>query len=191
MTLTLRKKTLSVVTLTLIALIVILYFAISTVVGNSFSETEEKFVRLNVERVNEALDNELGKMDNTLRVEARAGQVLNLERFASLLENEATKFSPKAENKLAELIADQNNNLWLFTDSSDKIIWGQGYDEETKKVTPVPDSFQDLLTPDSPLLRHPDRDTTLKGMIILPEGSMLVVSVAVLNQKSDGTIEER
>ena len=129
-------------------------------------------------------------MDNTLRVEARPGQVLNLERFASLLENEATKFSPKAENKLAELIADQNNNLWLFTDSSDKIIWGQGYDEETKKVTPVPDSFQDLLTPDSPLLRHPDRDTTLKGMIILPEGPMLVVSVAVLNQKSDGTIEE-
>ena len=74
MTLTLRKKTLSVVTLTLIALIVILYFAISTVVGNGFSETEEKFVRLNVERVNETLDNELGKMDNTLRVEARPGQ---------------------------------------------------------------------------------------------------------------------
>ena len=45
MTLTLRKKTLSVVTLTLIALIVILYFAISTVVGNGFSETEERFVR--------------------------------------------------------------------------------------------------------------------------------------------------
>ena len=74
MTLTLRKKTLSVVTLTLIALIVILYFAISTVVGNGFSETEEKFVRLNVERVNETLDNELGKMDNTLRVEARPDQ---------------------------------------------------------------------------------------------------------------------
>ena len=58
MTLTLRKKTLLFVTLTLVVLIVALYFVTSWRVLGSFEELKEDNVGLHVERVKAAIAND-------------------------------------------------------------------------------------------------------------------------------------
>ncbi len=101
MTLTLRKKTLVVVTLTLIALVVILYFAISSIVMGSFEDLEKDDVSRHVERVNEAIDNELSDINSKLVDWAKPGQDLDVVRLANLLDDERARVSDQRSNRLA------------------------------------------------------------------------------------------
>ena len=201
---TLRKKTLLVVTVTLIALVVVLFFGIRSIVIGSVESLEERDVTTQVQRVNEALDNELGKMDLTLRVEATPGKLSNRERYVVQgLEVLEGKFSVKRPEGggLADFIADLNMNLFLFSYSPDNIRWGRIYDETSQQVTDVladmPAGLRPHLTSDSPLLRPPPPTDdgafpSVRGLIMLsdPESQvripMLVVSVRILAQEGDG-----
>ena len=183
---TLRKKTLPVVALTLILVTIILYFAISTIVMGSFEDLEEEDVNKHVQRVNEALDNQLAEMAATLSDWAKPGQVLDVERLAGLLDDERARVSDQRGNKLADLLANLDLDLFLFTDSSDKILWGWGYDDEKQKLALVPKSLRQQLTDDSPLLRHPQGIDILSGVVLLPEDPMLIVSVPLLTPVGEG-----
>ena len=88
------------------------------------------------------------------------------------------------ESSLAELIANLKLNLFLFTDASDNIIWGKFYDDENDKVTDVTQSFLlGQLTPNRTLLTHEDSQSSVKGVVLLPEDPMLVVSVQFKTQR--------
>lgn len=190
MTLTLRKKTLVVVTLTLIALVVILYLAISSIVMGSFEDLEKDDVSKHVERVNEAIDNELADINSKLVDWAKPGQDLDVVRLANLLDDERARVSDQRSNKLADLMANLDINAFLWTDSSDGIFWGWSYDEESQGLDLVPKGLRDELTADSPLLRHPEGSSGVRGMVLLPEkGPMLVVSVPILYHMDDGPVE--
>ena len=184
---TLRKKTLIIVTGTLIGLIVVLYFAISTIVRGSFEDLEQEDVNKHVQRVDEALDNQLSEMAATLGDWAKPGQVLDVGRLAGLLDDERARVSDQRGNKLADLLANLELNVFLFTDSSDNILWGWAYDEENQKLALVPKSLRDQLkNSDSPLLRHPEGFNTLSGVVILPENPMLIVSVPLRTPAGEG-----
>ena len=73
MTLTLRKKTLIVITLTLIALTVVLFFSIRFIVLGSFEDLEKDDVGRHVQRVSEAIDNQLTDMNSKLNGWAKPG----------------------------------------------------------------------------------------------------------------------
>ena len=188
MTLTLRKKTLLVVTLTLVILIIALYFVTRAVVLGSFEELEEDNVGLHVERVNAAIANELDKMELTLNDWAKPGQTLDYDRLAGLLTDEIRKPSEQSSNKLAELMANLNVNVFLFARSDGQQHWGWAYDEKTGKLTAPPASIKSQLgNPQSPLLGQPAVDNTLGGLL-LPAGEdpMLVVSARTTYQLGEG-----
>ena len=187
---TLRKKTLLVVIVTLIALVVVLFFSIQSIVMGSIADLERRDVTTQVQRVNEALDNRLSAMDQKLRVEANPGRASNRELYAAALDNEITKVSQTHENKLAEFIANLDMNVFLFSYAPDNIRWAQGYDEATRSLTPILEGLRAQLAPDSPLLNPPEDDSSLVGLVLLPEGPMLVTSVRILAQKEGGTVYE-
>ena len=180
MVLSLRKKTLFFITVTLIALTVILYFAISINVRGSFETLEEEDFNKHVLRVNEAIDNELGDINSKLNDWAKPGQELDVVRLASLLDGERTRPSDQRGNKLADLLANLDVNVFLWTDSRNKIFWGWSYNEETRRLDLVSRSLKQELTTGSPLLQHPQGDGTVKGLLLLPEDPMLVVSAPIL-----------
>ena len=187
---TLRKKTLLVVWVTLIVLIVVLFFGIRSIVMSSIQDLERRDVATQVQRVNEALDNRLAAMDQKLRVEANPGRTSNRELYAAALDNEITKVSQTHGNKLAEFIANLDMNVFLFSYSPENIRWEQGYDDATRSLTPIPEGLRAQLTPDTPLLNPPEDDSSLVGLVLLPEGPMLVTSVRILAQKEGGTVYE-
>ena len=130
---TLRKKTLLVVWVTLIALVVVLFFSIRSIVMGSIEDLERRDVTTQVQRVNEALDNELGKMDLTLRDWANPGQVTDLGPISAGLDNLAGKTTLTHQNKLAERLDTLDVNVFLFYNSDNAQasdwLWGQGFDE--------------------------------------------------------------
>ena len=189
MTLTLRKKTLIVITLTLITLTVVLFFGIRLIVLGSFEDLEKDDVGRHVQRVNQAIDNELADMNSKLNDWAKPGQELDVRRLASLLDDEKSRASLQRGNNLADLLATLDINVFLWTDSSDKIFWGWAFNEETETLDLVPKSLREKLTSDSPLLRHSDTETSVTGMILLPENPMLIVSSPILYRVGDGPVE--
>ena len=192
MTLTLRLKTLITITITLIALVIALYFGISFIVVNSFSDLEEEDVGRHVQRVTEAINNELLDLNSKLNDWAKPGQDLDVARLASLLDDEAGRVSDQRGNKLADLLANLDVNVFLWTDSSDKIFWGWGYDEVKQELALVPKGLRDeLRKPNSRLLRHPEGETSVKGIVLLPEeGPMFVVSAPIMYRIGAGPVEE-
>ena len=194
MVLLLRKKTLFFITVTLIALTVILYFANLINVRGSFEtleeeEEEEEDVNKHVQRVNEAIDNELGDINSKLNDWAKPGQELDVVRLASLLDGERARPSDQRGNKLADLLANLDVNVFLWTDSRNKIFWGWSYNEETRRLDLVSRSLKQELTTGSPLLQHPQGDGTVKGLLLLPEDPMLVVSAPILYRLEGGPVE--
>ena len=135
------------------------------------------------------LINQLGELDSTLRDWALPGNTLtvgegDLQALDVILDGEASKVSLFHESSLAELIANLKLNLFLFTDASDNIIWGKFYDDENDKVTDVTQSFLlGQLTPNRTLLTHEDSQSSVKGVVLLPEDPMLVVSVQFKTQR--------
>ena len=189
MVLSLRKKTLFFITVTLIALTVILYFAISINVRGSFETLEEEDVNKHVQRVNEAIDNELADINSKLNDWAKPGQELDVVRLANLLDAEKARPSDQRGNKLADLLANLDINVFLWTNSSHKIFWGWGYNEKTQRLELVSNSLKQELTPISPLLQHPEGDGTVEGLLLLTEDPMLLVSAPILYPVGDGLVE--
>ena len=101
--------------------------------------------------------------------------------MVSLLNDHAVRETPNGKNGLADLIADLKLNTFLLADADGRIIWGRGYDEETQDLSPVPKGLLPHLAPDNPLLRHPNSGSSLKGMVFIPEGPLLVASEHILS----------
>ncbi len=121
---------------------------------------------------------------------AKPGQDLDVVRLANLLDDERARVSDQRSNRLADLMANLDINVFLWTDSSDSIFWGWTYDEESQGLDFVPKGLRDELTPDSPLLRHAEGSSGVRGTVLLPErGPMLVVSTPILYHMDDGPVE--
>ena len=75
-----------------------------------------------------------------------------------------------------------------MADADGRILWGRGYDEETQDLSPVPKGLLPHLTPDNPLFRHPNSETTLTGLVFIPEGPLLVASEHILSTRGGDAI---
>ena len=183
---TLRVKTLGIVTVTLVGLIAVLIVSNWQIVLGSFSDLEEEDIRRNVQRVQEALATELDEIDISARDYALAD--LSLETLVSLFNDHAVRETPDGKNALAGLIADLKLNIFLLADADGRIVWGRGYDEESRDLVPVPKGLLPHLTPNNPLFRHPNSEISLTGLVFIPEGPLLVASEHILSSQGGDSI---
>ena len=183
---TLRIKTMGIITITLVGLIAVLIFSNRQIVLGSFSELEKEDIRRNVQRVQEALQTQLGEIDISARDYALDD--ISPEILVGLLNDYSFTQTLDGKNGLADLIGSLNLNTFLLADADGRIIWGRGFDEETQALSPVPRGLLPHLTPDNPLIRHPDSETTLTGLVFIPEGPLLVASEYILSTSGDDAI---
>ena len=183
---TLRIKTLGIVTFTLVGLILVLIISNRQIVLGSFSDLEEEDIRRNVQRVEEALNTELEEID--ISASDYALDDISPEKLVGLLNDQAFAETLAGKNKLADLIAGLNLNTFLVADADGRILWGRGYDEASQDLVPVPKGLLPHLAPGNPLFRHPNSETTLTGLVIIPEGPLLVASEHILSTRSEDAI---
>jgi len=183
---TLRVKTMGIITVALLGLILVLIFSNRQIVLSSFSELEDEDIRRNVQRVQEALATQLDEIDISATDYALADQ--SLETLAGLLNDQASRVTPDGKNALAVLIADLKLNTFLLADADGRIVFGRGYDEETQALTSPPRGLFPHLTPDNPLLRHPNAESSLTGLVFIPEGPLLVASEYILSSQGGGIL---
>lgn len=175
----LRCKSLIIICLTLVGLVAMLYLVSRKVLLRSFGELEQRAVWKEVRRVLSVLSDELSTLDEIAYDWAAWDDTYKFIEDA----NEDYIRS----NLTDETFTGLRLNLMLFIHSSGRVVFGKAFDLLDDEEVPVPQSVQEHLRKGS-LLRHPDTESRLTGILLLPEGPMLVTSRPILTSKDRGPI---
>jgi putative nucleotidyltransferase with HDIG domain len=176
---TLRRKTLLIISVTIAGLMLVLYTISSNILLGSFAELEEQSTHRNVERVLDAISSDRATLNS------KTGDWANWDDTYAFIEDTNPDFikTNPTDNTFAEL----EINLMLFVHASGRIVFAKAFDLENGKETPVPHSLEHVSANDL-LLQHPDTESTLTGMVLLPEGPMLIASRPILTSDGQGPI---
>ncbi len=176
---TIRKKTLIAIGATFASMVLVLYFVSRVILLGSFAELEEQYACRDVERAQSALFDELAALDTMVFDWAAWDDTYTFIKDA----NEEYIQS----NLVDETFISIRLDLILFINSSGQIVFGKGFDLHNEEEIPIPQSLQEHLTDDG-LLRHPDTDSSITGIVLLPEGPILVASRPILTSEEEGPI---
>lgn len=177
---TLRRKTLLIVGVALICLIGILYLISSKLILSSFAELEEERTSQHVERALNALS------DDISGIATMTNDWATWDDTYFFVEDGNQKYIDA--NPTNESFIGLQVNVMLFINSSGELVFGKAFDLESEQETPVSQSLMEQLGADSPLVHHPTTDSSLKGIISLTEGTMLIASEPILTSNGEGPI---
>ena len=176
----LRRKTLSIVGITIAGLTGILYATSSSILLGSLVKAEEQEATQVVRGV--------------LSVFGQTADDFN-SRFAdwsawddtyAFIQNRNSEFI--ASNLVPEGLNNLRVNLAVFVNTSGKIVYGTGLNSEKLKLTPVPEALKQHISLSDPLLQHPNAKSSLAGIMLLPSGPILITSRPIVTTKSTGPI---
>ncbi|MEG4801124.1 PAS domain S-box protein [Microcoleus sp. ARI1-B5] len=176
----LRRKTLSIVGITIAGLTGILYAASSSILLGSLVKAEEQEATQVVKGV--------------LSVFGQTADDFN-SRFAdwsawddtyTFIQNRNSEFI--ASNLVPEGLNNLRVHLAIFVNTSGKIVYGTGLDSEKMKLTPVPEALKQHISLKDPLLQHPNANSSLAGVLVLQSGPILITSRPIVTTKSTGPI---
>ncbi|MCK6624024.1 MAG: ATP-binding protein [Anaerolineae bacterium] len=177
---TLRQKTLLIISITLVGLITLLYFISQTILLNSFTQLEEQDVRQNVQRVTAALQDKLATLDSI------AGDWAPWDdTYKFVMDGNETYI----ESNLQEsTLLNFNINAMLFLNTAGELVFGKAIDLQTQTAVDTPPSLQDHLANNTLILSHTTPQEGLSGLISLPEGPLLFASHPIVTSNYEGPI---
>lgn len=174
----LRKKSLLIISVAIASLIGTLYSTSSTILLHSLKKAEEQETRQIVKGVLSVFNQTKEDFSS---------------RFADWSAWDDTYRFVKDANKtyiqtniVPETLANLKVNLALYIDSSGRLVYGTGFNLKTHQKTPIPQVLLKHLSPNDPLLQYPQLKRNLSGIIVLPEGPMLITSQPILTSQGKG-----
>ncbi len=178
---TLRQKTLLILGVTFLCLFIVLDFSLSTLWLNGFAKIESHQTQQNVERVTQALADDLMKLDTT------AGDWSAWDdTYTFAGDGDETYIQ---ENLANSTLANLGLNYMVFLNTAGQIIYAKGLNLQQGVAAPVPSSLKQYLSANSSLLQSTQVNTRQTGIVLLPEGPLLVALRPIIN--SDRTLPSR
>ena len=177
---TLRKKTLLVISVALLGLLALLYVTGSAIWLDSFADLEEQITGQNVKRAVNALSDDLATLG------ALTGDYAEWDDTYAFVEDGNPAYVEA--NFYDDNFVDLHINLMLVFDSAGQLVFAKNIDLQTGQESPIPPVLQTHLEPDSPLLQHADTASQLSGLILLPDTPLLISSRPILTSLDEGPI---
>jgi PAS domain S-box-containing protein len=176
----LRKKTLLIIGAALISLIMVLYATASTILLHDFHNLEAQYVRQDVARALDALDEDLSSLNTSAQDYAEWDDTYS---FVSTRNEKFVK-----SNFVDSTFVYLRLNLLVLLDSSGNTIFSKGFDLSSKTEIPIPESLKQQLTDallDSSTLGG-SRPAAKTGVLTLPESTLLIASRPIFNSNAEG-----
>ena len=166
------------------AAIVIVALTISLILlfMRSLQQSEEQNISMMVEQAISTFDGQLQRMDVLNRDWATWDDTYNFVQFPSGNQDYLKV------NFTDATFADGELNFILIIDNSDRLVFGEAFDLTAEEEVPIPKSLQERIS-DEALIRHEGVEDSVIGIILLPEGPLLVSSRPILTSKGEGPIE--
>ena len=175
---TLRRKTLIYICVTFVILIWILHTISQNILLDSFAQLEEQNTSQNVERVLNTLSNDISSLATT------TGDWASWDDTYAFIEDTNTDYIDS--NLIDGTFTELRLNFMLFINTSGQIVFGKAFDLHNEEEIPIPQSLQGHLSASDLLLYHPDTESNIGGIILLPEGPVLLASQPILTSDDEG-----
>ncbi|MCS7179451.1 MAG: CHASE4 domain-containing protein [Anaerolineae bacterium] len=174
----LRLKTAVLVAVVMAGLIMVLYLFFSATLTRQFSQLEHQEVEEETRRVVTALLNELEDLDT------RAEDWAPWDETDQFIEDGNPEYI--SHNLTDSVFENLRLNLMLFVHSSGRIVYGKAFDLGTGQQVPLPDAVHLLV--DEKILHHTDRRRGRTGIMLMPEGPLLLSSWPIVTSLYEGPI---
>jgi|GEM_PF-511232 len=176
----LRKKTLLIIGAALISLIMVLYATASTILLHDFHNLEAQYVRQDVARALDALEEDLSSLNTS------AQDYAEWDDTYSFVNTRNEKFVKS--NFVDSTFVYLRLNLLVLLDSSGNTIFSKGFDLKSKTEIPIPESLKQQLTDallDSSTVKG-NRPAPKTGILTLAESTLLIASRPIFNSNAEG-----
>ncbi|WP_338834114.1 hypothetical protein MHLNE_04700 [Moorella humiferrea] len=151
------------------ALLALIFFAVSHVIaGNIAGKLENESIRENVERALQALEREIAALDKS------AADWATWDDTYSFVEDRNREYIEK--NLVDNVFQILRLNYAVFLNTRGEIVYARGYD---------PDAGEEIPLPPGIIFTAHNQTGGLKGVVVTPQGPVLVAARPVL--KSDGS----
>ena len=177
----LRQKTLLAIGGLLAGLIAALSVSLSSIFSSSFARVEKESAIENVRRAIGVLEEELDRLEITSQDWSHWDDMYEFVEDGNL-EFIETNLVPVTLDNL-EL------NFIAILDREGSVTHEMGFDLENGQETPFPNSLREHLAPKRPLLHHETIESSLKGILLLPEAIVLAASQPILTSEDEGPMK--
>ena len=180
---TVRRKTLLIVTIMCLGAVIVMYAASRSFLLGGFIKIEQTTAHVNVQRVLNALDQDFAAIDRFTYDRASTDETYNgmsaqtPELLHWLMGSDATGTTQT-----------QRFNFIFLIDTSGHIVASRGYDPVAKRVIDIPESLKAHITPTDPLIQSAEMKGKINGVLLLPEGPLLVVLRPIIRPNTEGPI---
>lgn len=176
---TLRKKTLLAIGLTLAGLFGVVHLTSSTILLNGFTALEQKEARRNVKRVLDAFSNYQQEL-----------QALNFQwgvwdETYNFIEDGNLDYIER--NLGAVNLASIRANAILFINQEGELVYGQGFDLVRQQLVPIPEEVSQKISETSIQVFNPQK--SLAGIVTINNRPMTIATGPILN--SQGNLPSR
>jgi len=162
---------------TLVVVLVGTLLAANYVIIGSFRGLEQTSVAKDMERSDQALREDLRVLDLAAKDWAQWDDAY------AYVQGNNSDFADS--NLLPGSYTANNLDLILFFDSNGTQVYGTGFDPTSGELTPVPAQLQDLPAT-SVLLRHPDEQHSVAGLLTVDGRPMELTSWPILTSRQEG-----
>jgi PAS domain S-box-containing protein len=178
----LRWKILLVITLTGLMIIGAVYAVSEMTFMKSYQEVENQNAQQMVERADKALNDDIQSI-NTLNHDWAAWDdtynfVQNPGEFQSYINDNPTDVT----------FASAKLNFICIINNSDQLVFGKGFDLDTDSDVPIPENLDQQILGNK-LSHHDNVTDSVSGIILLPDGPLLISSEPILTSQGKGPIE--
>ncbi|HJX31547.1 MAG TPA: CHASE4 domain-containing protein [Thermodesulfobacteriota bacterium] len=178
---TIRKKTLITIVITFLTLFIFLYITSQFILLKGFGKLEKEGASETVKQTLNILADDISKLDDYTSDWAWWD-----DTYEFIKDGNQNYINV---NLVDETFSNLKLNLMVFINVSGQIIFSKGFDLQKKQAISVPQSLINVLSPQSLLLRHSNTESSITGIVLLPEGPpVLIASRPILTSKGEGPI---
>ncbi|WP_171974835.1 CHASE4 domain-containing protein [Leptolyngbya sp. 'hensonii'] len=179
--LTLYQKTLLILSVTLSGLVGGLYLGSLTILSESLKQAEQQSATQTIQGVLSVLG------QDKKAFAARYSDWSAWDDTYAFIQNRDESYIKS--NLVPGQFTNLKVNLILFIDTKNRIVFGSGFDLKKKQLLPVPQGLQQRLVATDPLIQASQtRQATLTGIVVLPEGPMLLTAQPILTSEGKGPV---
>ncbi len=177
----LQQKTLLIINATLLGLIGLFYTASSAIFMNSIQQAEKHEAQQTVKGVLSLLrQTQENFRDRYIDWSA-------WDDTYNFVENRNNNYSQA--NLVPETLRALQVNLIVYINTSNRIVYGTGFDLNNQTYKPIPALLSDRLSsPNDLLLQRPNLTTKQTGILLLPESPIWITSQPILRSTGKGPI---
>jgi PAS domain S-box-containing protein len=174
----LRTKALIAVFAVCLLLLALVYMVSSTIIGQSFRDLEEQSARRDVERVINALDDEIEALSRTNRDYAA------WDDSYAFVAGELPDYI--ASNLSDESLVANRFSVIMFVTPEREVVFSRALDLNTGEPVPLPPLLAALTPPADLLVNLPDLNSKITGILMLPEGPMMITAHPIITSAITG-----